>query len=319
MALTALNWRRMASQAVGSSTVENILNAIYTAYGAATYIDGETRAGKPTAWTILRYQNVGVTEAVYGTPPAAAVNDLRVIISGVDAGAPTPTMQTPDIFGTGKVLCSINKSSGVFNAWDAAAPFTSGNFFGYWNCTHTINNIIAVHCFESQEAIAVFFEGNTGLVSGCILGAHFDPLTSNALDAETSGRLYGILTSGTSSYSSSLWDAGGILQHSPFNSGYHAGVFNPGLGTIDTLASGTLHAAVTGNSKTTVSGSPVLWPVCVQRYNSPYQLRAKIREILMFGQANMGDVVQDSGAVDRAYLASGHTVNAGYEAAAFLR
>jgi len=318
MALVALNWRRIASQAVASSTVEDMLNAIYTAYGAAAYIDGETRAGKPTAWTISRYENVGVTEAIYGTPPAAAVNDLRVILAGVDAGAPTPTMQTPDTFSTATVLCSVNKNSGVFNAWDAAAPFTSGDFFGYWKASRNSNAVVAVHCFECQEAIAVFFESSTGYIGGCALGALHDPLTSHALDAETSGRLYGVLTSGYSNWSPNLWN-NGFNGHSNFNNSPHTGVFTPGAGTVEAMSSGVVHSAVSGNSKTTVSGSPILWPVCSERYSTPYQFRGKLREIFMFGQGQFGQVVQDSGAVDRGYVVSGHISYSSYDSAVFLR
>ncbi len=132
MALPAQQWKYVGSQSFVSGTVAAALDALYTLGTAATYADGSARTpGSDSAGTYSRYQNVGVTEAIYCTPATANALNQRLIWAG-SASVGSATMAAPDTYLQNHILVSVNKNSGAFNAWDAALPFTSGEFFGYW-------------------------------------------------------------------------------------------------------------------------------------------------------------------------------------------
>lgn len=248
MALPTLNWRYVGRFVIGANVINTILDALYTAGTSATYYDGSARTpGAGSAWTWARYQNAGTTEAVYGTPPAAAISGLRVIYAGQAVIGKVPTMASPDTNVAAAPMAGINKNSGAFNAWENAAPFTAGSWSGYWRCGNATGSITysAVHYYESEEAVFVAFESSTQTCYTTIAGCYIDPQSSDVLDAETDGRIYGWATSGftnplnTTTFSQGTTGASGFLRaHSTTASAPHSATFTVGAGTLVTATDG---------------------------------------------------------------------------------
>ena len=65
-------------------------------------------------------------------------------------------MASPDSAATNTLMCNVVKNAGAFDAWNAAAPFTSGDAFGYWRCWPTSAGTGTVWLYEGTEAVAVF-------------------------------------------------------------------------------------------------------------------------------------------------------------------
>lgn len=320
MSLPAMEWRRIAAVAPAANTIEAFLNAIYTSLQAATYDNGDPRVpGAGSAWTGSRYQNVGVTEAVYATPPLAAVSDLRAIWAGVDAGAPTPKMCAygGDTFAAGFILSSINKGSGAFNAWDAVNPFTTGDFFGYWRgAMRTTLTISQIQVIESREGIAVFAITNTGAVVGDCLGALFDPLSSDPADAESNGRLYGMSKLAISSNNLgdlllSLYSTPGVLfRNSAVANGSHTGVFQPGAGTVWACGLQQSYGIVNAPAGTLPSTKAFLAPFSAIKYDVPNYALGELRGIRGAQGLQYGGVVNDAGGVEAGYVVSSNAAGA---------
>lgn len=203
MALSTLNWKKLAVVTLAGSAIHQILDGVYTALISTTYYNGAARTpGSGSAWTGARYQNGGTTEAVWGTPPSALVS-YRAMLAGA-AGAKTPTMASPDTWATNTVLASTAKSYGAYNAWDAAAPFTSGQFYGFWRCVASTITITKVHVYENQEELLVMFESNTGLM----FAAGWESLevpSGSAVCSEDSGRRYAMHTTHPTTGITATW------------------------------------------------------------------------------------------------------------------
>ena len=163
MALTALDWKRLPMQTLGASaTVADTLDAIYNAFQATSYNNGDSRsAGNVQAWTASREQVDGTTVAVYCFPAGAAhaVSQKQgMIFAGQDAGSITnfPLMDHDNSNGpaqsnnnqswgwtfnqnnlfVGHVMGVTNGASdydGTGGARNNAntSPFTTGGFTGY--------------------------------------------------------------------------------------------------------------------------------------------------------------------------------------------
>jgi hypothetical protein len=109
--------------------------------------------------------------------------------------------------------CVKQGSSGSFTQWTGIYPYGSSSFStGYATFTQqlsTIGSTDKIAIYESKEAIAVFIY-DTGASTNCgiIAGAIIDPEQSSptsSFDAEADGRLYGILTNGTSGIDTSFF------------------------------------------------------------------------------------------------------------------
>lgn len=189
MALSTLNNRKLAVVTTAGAAIHQILDGVHTALVSVTYADGSTRTpGSGSAWTGARFQAGGTTtECVYATPPSASVSH-RAVLAGA-AGAKTPTMASPDTWATSTVIATTVKSYGAFNAWDAAAPFTSGQFYGYWRCVASTITIVKVHVYENQEELVVLFESSTGLMFG-VKWSTLEVPSGSATCSENGGRRY---------------------------------------------------------------------------------------------------------------------------------
>lgn len=306
MALAALHWRKLAHVVPAGSplpTVAQLLDAIYTALTAATYYDGSSRTpGSGSAWTFSRYQNMGVTEAVYGTPPEALASDLRVIFAGRN-GAATPTMNSPDTYVANYLLQSIAKGSSGFSAWDVASPFTTGDFVGYHRAWNPAGGSLSVQVYECEEAIAFQIERTDNLMTGAWLGALLDPESANLSDAEANGRVYGMLHGGEGALSMSFTT---ISSSFPFgNSGSagttHTRMFRPGVATVDTL-NGFLYGAtaITATNMSLPSGKLIGIPLSY-RNSSLDRWAGRLREIEWVRSALAGQIMR-IGLVDQGYI-----------------
>ena len=320
MTLPALQYRKITPQTPAAFTCEGVLDAIYAAFQTTLYADGITTRtpGSGSAWSMTRYRSGGtLTEAVYGAPPSGSITDLDVIIAGVDAGAPTPTIASPDTFGISYLFLGLNKDGTSFNAWDNSAPFTAGNFSGYWKGTQASVYGTTVHIYESQEDFYIFCESATGLISCMRVGAIVDPQTTDPADSEVNGRLYGMALQGPGGLSTNLWDQNGVFFHNVSANAHHCGVFNPRIGTLATLRTHTELSPI-GNSTQFITrgGSPVLFPVSMRELVSPFRFAGRLRDCYQFGEAKFGQVIQDSGANTKFYMASGSVSAAGYIAMA---
>jgi hypothetical protein len=312
MSLAPLAWRYVGAQAFASATVASALDALYTLGLATTYADATTRTpGSGSAWTWSRYQNAGTTEACYASPPTDTLN-LRVILAGV-AVAPSPvqTMAVPDVAAAGTLHANVIKNAGSFASWNAASPFTSGQTFGYWRVWASSSGVGTVRLYEGTEAVLVLIETAAGSIYGVFLGALLDSESPDVTnDAESDGKLYGMITSGiTNAISSSMNTAAAFLDHSVTASANHAGLFTPaGSALLPMNRRAPANAALTTTSLKTRSGRYV---------RAPYDYRStasapndvslgRLREVSMFADGKTGTRLT-SGATTIGYLVSGST------------
>lgn len=311
MSLSPLAWRYVGAQAFASATVAAVLDALYTLGTATTYADATTRTvGSGSAWTWSRYQNGGTTEACYATPPTLTLG-LRVILAGAAAlPTPSPTMAAPDAAAINVLNVNVIKNAGAFASWNAASPFTSGQTFGYWRAWATAAGIGTVRLYEGTEAVLVLIEtAATGATYGAILGALLDSESTDVVnDAESDGKLYGIITSGTAAnISGALHTTAQFLDHSTTASQNHAGIFTPGGSTLLPMNRRIQAAAVmTTTGLKTRAGRFV---------RAPYDYRAtaaapndvalgRLREISMFSDGKTATKLT-SGGTTIGYLVGG--------------
>lgn len=266
MSAATLNWKKIAPTNVAASTVAGALDALYTVLGKSTYEDGSARTpGSGSAWTAGRYQIAGpVTEAVHCTPPTGAINH-RLILAG-STSAKTPTMASPDTWQTNVVLAGLAKNAGAFNAWDNAAPFTSGQFYGYWRAASTGSGTFSkVWAIESQEAIFIVVELTTGICIPILAGAYLDPESSTSGACESDGLRYGLAVgSGTLWSATSFQSASNFLAHSVSNGQIHHMVAD--VGAVATFATAKLGMLLTSNSTTAFknqAGEAVVMPIVI--------------------------------------------------------
>lgn len=229
---------RMADQAPAASTIVGALDAIYTALTATVDYRG-TSLASTHLWTWARHSPAAVTDAVYNTaiPSGSAMTlDPAIIIAGA-TGAPTPTMLTPDTFTASNILAGIVKNHGAYNAWDNAAPMTSGSFSGYTRALGTTWNSTGAtfRLFIGEESILIqAFTTATGQTHGwSYIGAVGEPLGTAAGSGESDTRLYGMFVSGATAAVSTAWlsTIGAMWSHSTAAGGARGGVFQPGAGT----------------------------------------------------------------------------------------
>jgi hypothetical protein len=313
MSLSPLAWRYVGAQSFASATVAAVLDALYTLGGAATYADGTTRTvGSGSAWTWSRYQNAGTTEACYATPPTDTLG-LRVILAGAASlPSPSPTMAAPDAAAINVLNVNVIKNAGAFASWNAASPFTSGQTFGYWRAWATAAGVGTVRLYEGTEAVLVLFETASATAYGAILGALLDSESTDVtLDAESDGKLYGIITSGTASnITGTLNTSAAFLDHSVTASQNHAGIFTPGGSTLLPMNRRAVSTtAMTTTGLKTRSGRYVRAPFDYRSTAaSPNDLAlGRLREISMFSDGKTATKLT-SGATTIGYLVGGSSV-----------
>lgn len=275
MSLEALKHRRLATVNAASMTIPAVLDAFWTVVDptVTTYSDGSARAFSgtgATGWTWTRVQVLGVTEAIYATPPGGTINQ-RVIIAGrATAPTPSPTMVAPDTFLANGLLISHQLSAGAFTTWNAAAPFTNSRFMGYTRLGAAVTTYTSVACcvYESQETVWIEMLVNGTSVFIVPVGALYDPETVSAAACETDGRRYGMVTPGATALVSNLLGAaatGALWVHSTTAGNGHGYIWRPGSTIVDTVSrqwtsTGAATAVLQTNLAGEFAGTPLFIP-----------------------------------------------------------
>jgi hypothetical protein len=332
MTLAALTWKQLPTQNLAiNATIDQILNAIYTAFTSTTYADGVTRtSGSGVAWTFSRYQATGaITEAIYGVPVTNTLNQ-KVIIAG-SASTYTPVMLTGCSYATSNLFVGLAKNAGNFSSWTAASPFTSGQFSGYGDVmTRDATYPLAIKCYESQDGVLCLIYHlitGGGVTSSFMAGGIIDPQsTDTTLDAESDGKVYALSVSGTTlsgSYGVGLHSstAGGLVGHysaaSLSNATNKFAAFTPGGATMLSLPRiGSFYIGAPLQSK---SGKYAKIP-CLVGYNASFSdatgytthtiFAGRVREVWMFGDMVGGQILRTNG-TDVGYTLSNSLTIAG--------
>lgn len=193
-------------------TAAQMLDALYTRLlSATTYRDGSARTpGVGSAvQNVTRYQNGGVTEAVYGDFATITGESVKWIFVG---SATTPGTLPPFVAGDTTFIpeclyVGCVKTAGAFTTWnDAVSPFAGGLFGGYAKITIVATGaanpytsaLSTLDIWETQETLLVGgqmppnnLNGGGKFVFG-FTGALVEPFPATA--GESDGRLYGVGT-----------------------------------------------------------------------------------------------------------------------------
>lgn len=315
MSLAALHHRKLTTATAASNGVVDMLNAIWAAVqpSVTTYTDGTTRVftSGGTGWTWTRYQNAGVTEALYASPPSGSLAQRIIIAGATTTPTPSPTMNI-DTYLANRLHIGINKNSGAFASWNAALPFTSGQWSGYVQiATNAPTAPVGFSIYESEETIEIgVLTGSAGAMYGAGAGALIDPDTGDAADGESDGRIYGVWTCGSSTLASTMLNAAIVnvfMGHGPSATNSHFLTFSPGTGTmVATLRETVLNAQTAANRTTRLGKFPatVMYAVCAANWCG------RIREMRLIRQATFGQRVDASG-VNKGYVFASSTLTAG--------
>jgi hypothetical protein len=272
MSLEALKHRRLATVSATAMTIPAVLDAFWAVVDptVTTYSDGSTRSFSgvgATGWTWTRVQVLGVTEALYATPPNGSLAQ-RVVIAGRSvAPVPSPTMIAPDTFLASGLLIGQQLSAGAFTTWNSSTPFTNARWSGYTRLGAAVTTYtsVSVCIYESQEVIWVEMLANGTSVFVAPVGAMYDPETVTAAACETDGRRYGFLTVGGTALASNflgsavtgtLWVAGGTAGNA------HGYIWRPGSTTVETVSrvwvsNGASTATIQTNLAGEFAGTPL--------------------------------------------------------------
>lgn len=264
-----LNWRYVGVQTFTGGSLSGALDALYTLGTATTYADGSARTpGTSSAWTWAREQTGGTTVAVYGNPPTNALG-MRYIVAG-SASAVAYTVLSPDSATVTSVLVAgMQKNAGTYTTWGSATPFTNAGFSGYWRASRPFGTIAydSVALWESQEGCFYQFGlASVGSTSINGFGALFDPIGSTAGQCETDGRIYSLITSGSTSMTASgtfnlTVDGSSYGQHNAGANANHAGYYQARTNTIrNTKRFGSFTPS---SALTTADNEPVGIPMSV--------------------------------------------------------
>lgn len=334
MSLEHINWRFVGSQSFGSgtsATCAQALDALFDVATRTTYHDGTTRtigSGSAGTWTkVVR----GQTECLYCVTPTNTLNQ-RIMVAGTDS-SPTITMQLGETYSTNTLMVNLVKNAGAGTptgtTWNVADPFTGGQVFGWGKWWLTSNGNGTIYLWEGKDAIAVIATNSTGSSTyGFIAGAILDPeSTDTVTDAETDGKLYGIVRSGRSrTISHTFWTDGynptcnsvnGCNRFltanasdglTTFNENACAAVFFPNTATVMLLNSlWGFTVAPTATTLKNRSGQFARLPI-VFRSLSADNIIGRFREIYAFSDGQIGQRLV-SGSTVVGYVYSGHAAS----------
>lgn len=315
MSLAALHHRKLTTATAQSNGVVDMLNAIWAAVqpSVTTYTDGTTRVftSGGTGWTWSRYQNQGVTEAVYASPPSGSLAQRIIIAGATTTPTPSPTMII-DTYLANRLHIGINKNSGSFASWNAALPFTSGQWSGYVQiATNAPLAPVAFSILETEETVQIgVLTGSAGAMYGAGAGALIDPDTGDAVDGESDGRIYGVWTCGSSTLAGTMLNFATVnvlLGHGGSSTNSHFLTFSPGTATmVATLREIGLNLQTAANRTTRAGRFPasVMYATCVANWCG------RIREFRLIRAATFGQRI-DAAGVNKGYVFASSTTTSG--------
>lgn len=334
MALTPLTWRMLPPVTVTTpNSIHTLLDAIYAAGTSSVYADAEDRTvSVNTKWSWFldntATPNTGSTTAVYATPPAvgSAMGQKIIVCGSVAAPASTLRYQKEaTTYVASRPLVGIAKSAGTYTHWTDAVsssatstPFTSGEFSGYATTGDLGTAAYAtVYMYESQEAIAVFAVVSGVVRMAFIAGAFIDCFSTNTLNVETDGRIYGLTslkntTAGMDvSFLSTAANINPLFMGNGTALNTNCFFFIPGLATTKNGMRLTTFSSSLGTF-TAPNGNIPLVPIQLN-YQATGNYAGQLREIFATRPGILGNTVND-GTADKGYLAgyssaaAGHTI-----------
>ena len=313
MSLQHVQWKYVGSVAFASATVASVLDAVYGLGTTGSYADATPRSqGAGSAWSFTgnTFLSSSTREAVWCYPPSPSGSSQVVLMAGSAINSPTGSaMASPDLSTTNNMFVNITKGSGSFNNWTLNPPITGGTTFGWWKTWITTAGVGNAFLWESKECIAVILNTSTGTTFGFIAGAIIDPESSDAVDAESDGRLYGIICSGPIVISTSFAIANNsLLTHNTANSNHHSGVFTPSAGTIIPISlNQSLSLSDTTTFRTT-SGKFVRQAITMRKNSTPFTFIGRLRDVMYCTDGKTGQKLMD-GATTIGYLLGSQTTS----------
>lgn len=318
MALPKLLWKKIATRGfAGDWSV--LLDNIYECLQSPTYYNGEARTSAH-AHSVEKIISGSVTIGLRGTPPVNPGLGFKWIIMRHVVGG-TPTMITSgvgriaDTYQANFLYAGITKGAGDYTSWDAANPFSTGNFSGYSRITDSRTSFARATILESREAIAISFDtgagGNTMFLF--VGGAFIEPIVNEPGEAESDGRLYSMLCSRLP-----VGQISSTSNDELFNSANDANflVFNPAVSTMSSAASAIRLTFSNGQSLTTRSGIHTLtFPLFISRDATNFMI-GKSRGLALVNNMNHDTVLQRGGN-DVAYTLSSNDGEVVYGSLAF--
>lgn len=304
MSLASLAHRKWATVTVTTSTCAGLLDHIYTAITQANDYAG---VAIPSPLTVTKYQNAGTTEAIYGTFGAGSALTPKFLIAGVNA-ARTPLMSSSTngshTWTANHLMAGLTKNAGAFASWDhASQPFTSGSPIGLSKFYDASVAAAKIHALVTAESVSVFVETAAGAFLGTGIGALLDPETTSSTSAESDGRLYSVVVSGTSAIGAGIHGGSGLLYHNASNNGTHFLTLKAGTSSCLRTSRLSSQTPSTTTTLTNWDSEPVALPIyCYDTAGDRFI--GRLREITVVRDAKMAQR-QSPGGTDRWFYVGG--------------
>lgn len=239
MGLADLTFYRLADAAPSAASISGLMDAIWSVAGATVDYNGVSLPSTHL-WTAGRE---GTTTAVHLTPPTGTMTrNMKLLIAGSTSGS--PSMGTPDSFTASAPLMGVSVNSGAYGgSWTSTTPFGASCIFSnFWKIGGTTWNATTakVRAFVSEETWFIQLINSAGTTQAwAYAGAIIDANASGGrlgTDAESDGRLYGMMVTGGGGSVPASWQNGipaqGPFQHWTADGGEHMAVFSPGSSTL---------------------------------------------------------------------------------------
>lgn len=213
-----------------------------------------------------------------GGPAGGANENMRILIS-VNPGA--GAVLAPDTAASA-IWVGIAPDGGTLGTWNSATPYGANRFSKYW----TVAPTGAVETFGfigSDEVFSMIFRDDSlNRNYGFIAGAIVDPGLGSA---EANGRVYGMVTSGTSQIaatcnnSTTSW-----IGHGSGNTNAHMGIFRPNSPTnFDTTTRLNVMDLTTSVSVVYQNGREIAMPYLISTRQNPFYYAGHLRQIYAVG------------------------------------
>lgn len=309
MSLTPLAHRKGVGVVPASNSPFHILDAVYTALTAANDYNG----------VAFPSPLVGVTKTTVGGPITEEVIHGTFTTSGKTYKfmiAAASTAKTPAMFGNHTWLANCimtggNINSGVYLDWaHGTTPMTGGTPTGFMRTLDTATTTcVKVYATITAEKVDIDYETNTGLILTSSIGAILDPETASLVSAESDGRVYGVMVSGSSAVMAATQNTatgtGSPYRYLSSNGGAHFAVHVPGTTNLWRGNRSDFSVISTPTSDANADNEPQAWAIrCHETVGS--KGIGRLREVCVTRDAKYGLRAQIAG-VDKWYYLAGAT------------
>lgn len=325
--LPTLGFYRGPDVALAAATAVAFIDALHTALNnVATDFQGNA-IPNTAQWPFTKYQNAGVSEAVYntGVPTSSPMTATpRYCIGAVNA-ARTPGMNI-DTYANNVPIITMALRAGAFSAWDAAlgSTFTSGPHSGAqrFGAAAMYATSTVIRAYFSAEWIFVDVIQSATVHYWLAFGAYIHPYSSDTVNcSETDFRIYGFMTSGSAQVGANWsYNTGGNdwLTHGGANGNAHGLMMIPGTvtngtgGVYNVECEQLMKRAPAAAQKYDLSGASINRPILMGR-SGPLEPVGWMREAYFAGLVRGGftgstagvnkrhDIATDTSAADDAF------------------